>query len=80
VRKFGSNRLNKEYNFDDELKYAKEEARKEGWEEGMKKGKKKSSIEMAQTMLKYNYPLTMISEIVDLPIDEIERLNRKTST
>ena len=46
----------------------------EGMEKGLKKGMKKEKQAIALKMLKRNYSLSEIAEIVEYPVDEIKKL------
>lgn len=53
----------------------REEYREEGLAEGREQGIKESSISIAKKMLQKNMDLNLISEITELPIEELEKLN-----
>lgn len=53
----------------------KEEGLAEGREQGIKEGIKESSISIAKKMLQKNMDLNLISEVTELPIEELEKLN-----
>ena len=50
------------------------EGRKEGRKEGLEKGRQEEKIEAAKKMLVKGFAIDMISEILDLSADEIEKL------
>jgi len=48
---------------------------KEGWKEGLERGRKAAQKDTALRMLKAGkYPLDEISEITELPLEEIQKL------
>ena len=49
-------------------------AKKEGKEEGLAEGEKKKNLENAKKMKDKGYPITDISDITGLPLEEIEKL------
>jgi len=53
----------------------REEGLAEGREQGIKEGIKESSISIAKKMLQKNMDLNLISEVTELPIEELEKLN-----
>lgn len=53
----------------------REEYKEEGLAEGREQGIKESSISIAKKMLQKNMDLNLISEITELPIEELEKLN-----
>jgi predicted transposase/invertase (TIGR01784 family) len=63
-----------EYALEEGEKIGIEKGKKIGREEGVKKGYDKRSREMAKTMKMKGYPIEEISELTQLPGEEIERL------
>ena len=56
------------------LTYAEEKGRKEGREEGMQKGREEEKRASAQRMLEKGFEAGEISDILGLPVEEIEKL------
>ena len=60
--------------YEGSLKIAKKQAQKEGMEKGIKEGIKEEKIKVVKQMLNKKFDIDTISEVVQLPIDEIKEL------
>ncbi len=59
---------------DTSFKEGKEEGKEEGIKEGMKKGEREKALDIARSLLKHGLALEAISQITQLPLDQVKAL------